>query len=62
MHEGPFFSALPDGMSSSCDYVVAWKQHNNGTTFLVSPWELPWLADEQIEPRVIEMSRRPEKA
>lgn len=25
------------------DYAFVWKQDNNGTTFVVSPVEMPWL-------------------
>jgi hypothetical protein len=27
-----------------CELVFAVKQSNNGTTFIVSPFPLPWLA------------------
>ena len=26
-------------------YAFVWKQDNNGTTFVVSPFELPWLRE-----------------
>ena len=26
-------------------YAFVWKQDNNGATFVVSPYELPWLKD-----------------
>ena len=42
MRQGPFFSALPTG-DSDCAFVIAWKQDNNGTTYVVSEIELPWL-------------------
>lgn len=40
--EGPFAFGLPTG---DCDaaLAVAWKQDNNGTTFVASPFPLPWL-------------------
>ncbi|BAQ17931.1 hypothetical protein [Methyloceanibacter caenitepidi] len=34
---GPYVSALP---WSYDDYVIAWKQSDDGTTFLASPWSL----------------------
>ena len=42
---GPFISAIPavhgEGYS---EFLIAWKQNNNGTTFIASPFPLPWLA------------------
>jgi len=40
---GPCVFALPD--SCVARVAFAWKQSNNGDTFVVSPVELPWLAD-----------------
>ena len=46
-------SALPPlDTGSDDDVMVAWKQDNNGQTFIVSPFRLPWLEtdpDEWIE-------------
>jgi hypothetical protein len=44
IREGVFVSALPptDGRDS-CPIMLAWKQDNNGETFVYSPWPLPWL-------------------
>jgi hypothetical protein len=36
---------LPDPDSHQMDYGVVWKQGNNGTTFICSPFELPWLRE-----------------
>lgn len=36
------FSMLPID-DVSCEIVVAIKQANNGTTFIVTPFEMPWL-------------------
>ncbi|PSS59873.1 hypothetical protein C6558_36235 [Ensifer sp. NM-2] len=44
MRSGPFVSALPNPDSGNLsDFILAWKQDNNGTTFVASPYELPWL-------------------
>jgi hypothetical protein len=44
---GPFISGLPrDGYPNAL--IVAWKQDNNGTTFVGSEIELPWLSEGQI--------------
>ena len=39
---GPYISMLPQN-ESDCLFMLAWKQANNGTTFIASPFELPWL-------------------
>ncbi len=45
--EGPYFSPIPaEGGNSGCELLLAWKQRNNGTTFIASPYPLPWLAKE----------------
>lgn len=35
------------GAGSNCafQHAFAWKQDNNGTTFIISPYPLPWLDD-----------------
>lgn len=44
MREGPYISALPsDCEGGSCEVMIAWKQDNNGETFVYSPYPLPWL-------------------
>jgi hypothetical protein len=40
---GPYITALPN-TDGGIQYVLAWKQDNNGTTFIASPVELPWIA------------------
>ncbi|MFT3724644.1 MAG: hypothetical protein QM773_13805 [Hyphomonadaceae bacterium] len=42
--EGPYFTVVPTGDPYGA-LVVAWKQDNNGTTFVVSEHPLPWLKD-----------------
>lgn len=42
---GPVVFTLPDPHSNSFAIGFAWKQSNNGTTFIFSPFELPWLKD-----------------
>ncbi len=38
---------LPDPRRNKFRYAFAWKQDNNGTTFIVAPFVLPWL--ENVE-------------
>ena len=40
IREGPFVIGVPN---DKCEVIVAWKQDNNGTTFIASPHRLPWL-------------------
>ena len=51
VREGPYVTVLP---RKPGDYwpgyvVVAWKQDNNGTTFLASPIRLEWLENDESE-------------
>lgn len=39
---GPRFSVIPTGDDEAA-LVIAWKQINNGTTFVVSEHPMPWL-------------------
>jgi hypothetical protein len=39
--KGPRIITLPDELSPC--FAIAWKQHNNGETFVVSQRSLPWL-------------------
>ena len=34
---------IPDPDNMTFEYAFAWKQVNNGSTFIVSPIPLPWL-------------------
>jgi|SRR6516164_6932518 hypothetical protein len=43
MREGPYFSPLPENDTDPAAFLLAWKQDNNGTTFVASPYRLPWL-------------------
>lgn len=36
---------LPQPGSGKFEYGFTWKQDNNGVTFVVSPFPLPWLED-----------------
>jgi hypothetical protein len=39
-----FVSALPPANGDGAGpLMIAWKQENNGDTFVYSPWPLPWL-------------------
>lgn len=51
IRDGPYFSALPPKAFDNYCFVavmMALKQDNNGQTFIVSPYELPWLADDAL--------------
>ena len=44
--DGVYLFALPGkNMDSSLALGIVWKQRNNGTTFVVSEMELPWLKE-----------------
>jgi hypothetical protein len=43
MRDGPYVAGLPDPDAGGWCFVVAWKQDNNGTTFVASHRELEWL-------------------
>lgn len=47
--EGPYVFMLPmnDGGGTMTAGFI-WKQSNNGTTFVVSPFEMPWLRDAPL--------------
>jgi hypothetical protein len=55
--EGPFVSVLPTG-DCDCSILIAWKQDNNGTTFVASPYRLPWLENGHVE--FVDSDREPE--
>ena len=40
-----YLFSLPDPSSNSTRLGLVWKQDNNGTTFICSPVEIPWLKD-----------------
>jgi len=51
IREGPYVAGLPvasgpdkDDFTNS-EFLIGWKQDNNGRTFIASPVELPWLKD-----------------
>lgn len=43
--QGPFVTVVPEvpGTYSTPPVIIAWKQKNNGTSFVASPFPLPWL-------------------
>jgi hypothetical protein len=44
---GPFIAALaPTCSGDDGRYMIAWKESNNGTTYIASPIELPWIKNE----------------
>ena len=44
---GPFISLIPSKDGCSGEIIIAWKQDNNGQTFVASPYALPWLASRK---------------
>jgi hypothetical protein len=47
---GPFISAMPaEHGNGYSEFLIAWKQDNNGTTFIASPFPLLWLEDDGAE-------------
>jgi hypothetical protein len=47
IREGPFVLPVPPrDPAEGLQFMVAWKQENNGTTFLASPFRLPWLEED----------------
>jgi hypothetical protein len=40
---GPWFAPLPINEPGSTAFVIAWKQDNDGDTFVASPVPMPWL-------------------
>lgn len=47
---GPFVFLLPDPDCDCLRHGFIWKQRNNGTTFVASPFELPWLNQYLVPP------------
>lgn len=41
--EGPFVFVIPGDLEMRYGFI--WKQHNNGSTFVLSPAPLPYLED-----------------
>jgi hypothetical protein len=44
VNDGPYIAPLPCN-DAYCDFMVAWKQKNNGDTFIGCPYALLWLDD-----------------
>ena len=47
-YDGPYVAALPTS-DGEIRLVMAWKQENNGTTFIASPVSLEHLEDDAVE-------------
>lgn len=47
IREGPFVSGLPSDLGE-IRVMMAWKQDNNGTTWIASPVELAHLKEQRI--------------
>lgn len=44
IRDGPYVAAMPYGDCES-KFMIAWKQSSDGTTFIASPFRLPWLEE-----------------
>jgi hypothetical protein len=42
-----YVSSVPTD-DHECDLILGWKQSNNGTTYIASRRELPWLSERQL--------------
>lgn len=40
------------GLPADGKFMLGWKQDNNGTTFIASPFRLPWLESEYPGERI----------
>lgn len=58
LREGPYFSRLPENDFYPGSFLLAWKQDNNGTTYIASPYRLPWLETDCID-WITETSEQP---
>jgi len=47
--EQPYVSPLPHHDDTICEFLIAWKQDNNGSTFVASPYPLPWLEEQMVD-------------
>lgn len=47
LKDGPYISGIPRE-DVECAVIIMWKQNNNGTTYVASQIELPWLKDDMI--------------
>ena len=43
-----YLFGMPDPDNCRSIWGIAWKQDNNGTTFICSPVELPWLSGDYL--------------
>lgn len=51
IREGPYFSVLPGNSRDNnvcVPIIMAFKHNNNGTTFIASSYELPWLQEDAM--------------
>ncbi|MGY4437046.1 hypothetical protein ACVWWO_009523 [Bradyrhizobium sp. F1.13.1] len=48
VRQGPFIAGMPSG--DERHFLIGWKQDNNGTTYIVSPYRLPWIEADGADP------------
>lgn len=49
VREGPYVCGLPTNESGCPEILIAWKQDNNGTTYIATPFAMPWLEDSSTD-------------
>ena len=50
VRDGPYISGIPAFPGDGCpQFLIGWKQDNNGTTFVASPIPLKWLEYDKDE-------------
>jgi hypothetical protein len=58
VRSGPYMSMLPGEEMAFAHWAVLVKQDNNGTTYLVSRYNLDYLSDSLVKCNVVEKDRR----
>lgn len=52
--QGPFVTIIPTSPDDGIWFAVAWKQKNNGETFIASDRELPWMQAQHCAKEAVE--------
>jgi len=50
--DGPYIAGLPALDSGGHAYLIAWKQDNDGTSFVASPFHLAWLETDGYQEHI----------
>lgn len=62
IRQGPYFSALPPASHDNHCYaaiMMAFKQDNNGQTFIATPYALPWIEHDALNIAVYNFNPAP---